>query len=281
MTALIETIAGLREALQAPRRRGETIGLVPTMGALHAGHRALIDRARAECGQVVVSLFVNPTQFNQPGDLAAYPRSLEADRRICADAEVDWLFAPSREEMYPRPASAYVEVPALAEGLCGAFRPGHFRGVGTVVAKLFLIAQPDKAYFGEKDYQQLAVIRRMARDLDFPVEIVGVETVREPDGLALSSRNRLLTSEHRRVAAAIHRGLLASQTAHAAGVTQAALLRAAALDRIAAESLLDVEYVEVVDAETLAPLKIVDRPARIAAAVRAGEVRLIDNLPLG
>ena len=280
MTETIRTIEHLRKRLGEPRRLRETIGLVPTMGALHAGHVALMDRARAENGMVAATLFVNPTQFNEAGDLDAYPRTFEADLQVCREAGVDVLFAPDEREVYPRELRTAVEVSGLDAGLCGAHRPGHFRGVATVVAKLLLMAQPDRAYFGEKDFQQLAIIRRMVADLNFPVEIVGVETVREPDGLALSSRNRLLTAGQRKSAPAIYEGLRAAAMLAAGGETDAAALRAAAVARIECEPELELEYVEIADAESLESLERLAGEARIAAAVRAGSVRLIDNLAL-
>lgn len=280
MIGVVDTVVGMRQASALGRLRGRIVGLVPTMGALHAGHRALIDRARAECNTVVASLFVNPTQFNDPSDLAAYPRTFEADRRFCEEAEVDYLFAPTAEEMYPHPLETEVRLPRLAKGLCGAGRPGHFEGVATVCTKLFGIVQPDYAYFGEKDFQQLVLIRRMVDDLNLPLEIVGVGTVREPDGLALSSRNARLTPEERRAAAAICRGLKAAQSAAASGEADAATLIAAAREPIAAEPLLRIEYLEIVDPRTLDPIASADGEARIVAAVWAGDVRLIDNMPL-
>ena len=280
MTTVIHTIAELREALAPVRRSGRGIGLVPTMGALHAGHGALIEEARVEGDEVVVSLFVNPTQFNDPGDLAAYPRTLQEDRRFCEAEDVHWLFAPSAEEMYPEPLKTQVRVADLSAGLCGAGRPGHFEGVATVCTKLFSIVQPDKAYFGEKDFQQLVVIRRLVRDLNLPLEIVGVETVREPDGLALSSRNRLLSPEQRRAALAISQSLSAAQQAARSGETDVSALRAAALGTLAQEPALQLEYLEIVDPDSLVPLDRLDGPGRVMTAVQAGEVRLIDNMPL-
>lgn len=277
MTDTIRTVEALRARMAISRMRGRTIGLVPTMGALHAGHVALMERARAETQFVVTTLFVNPTQFNEARDLEAYPRTFDADLEACEKAGVDVLFAPEAEEMYPRELLTTVEVGGLDEGLCGAHRPGHFRGVATVVAKLFLIAQPDYAYFGEKDFQQLAIVRRTVADLNFPIEVVGVETVRESDGLALSSRNRLLTPEQRRAAPAVFAGLQAAAALAESGERAASALRGAVLARIEAESELEVEYVEVVDLETLRPVEQVEGEARIAAAVRAGGVRLIDN----
>ena len=279
-TVVVETIAEMRRLAREGRQRGESVGLVPTMGALHAGHTALMARARAECGCVAVSLFVNPTQFNVAEDLAKYPRTFEADLEACREADVDWLFAPPIEEMYPGKALTTVHVDELTNGLCGAFRPGHFDAVATVVTKLLHIVEPDRAYFGEKDYQQLAVVRRMVRDLDLPVEIVGVETVREPDGLAMSSRNVRLSPEERRAAVALSRAWRAAQQAAAAGERDAEALRAEALAVLASEPLARVEYLEVMDPETLQPLARVERLARIAMAVWVGDVRLIDNAPL-
>lgn len=279
-TQVVETIAGMRRATLAPRRQGESIGLAPTMGALHAGHLSLIERARAECDRVAVSLFVNPTQFNQAADLASYPRTFEADLAACERAGVDWLFAPSAEEMYPGEPRAFVEVEKLTQGLCGAFRPGHFRGVTTVVAKLFHIVQPGRAYFGEKDFQQLAVIRRMVRDLDFPVEIAPCPIVREPDGLALSSRNARLSPEERQAAVALSHALSSAQALVAGGATDAEAIRAASRAVLEAEPLARVEYLEIVDPETLEPPARVERAVRMALAVWIGDVRLIDNAPL-
>jgi pantoate--beta-alanine ligase len=279
-TLVAETIAEMRLRSREWRRRGESVGLVPTMGALHAGHLALMERARTECDRVVVSLFVNPTQFNQAADLEKYPRTFEADLDACRDAGVDWLFAPTTQEMYPAKGVTHVEVEDLTEGLCGPFRPGHFRGVATVVAKLLHIVEPDRAYFGEKDFQQLAVIRRMVRDLDFAVKIVPVETVREPDGLAMSSRNARLSVEEREAAGALSRALRAAQQAAAGGERDAEALRGIARAELAAEPLARVEYLEIVDPETLEPLPRVESAARMAMAVWIANVRLIDNAPL-
>jgi len=252
--------------------------LVPTMGALHAGHAALIDAARARAGTsgtVIVSIFVNPTQFGPGEDLAKYPRTFEADLELCAARGADAVFAPPADEMYPAGDSTYVEETALSRGLCGAQRPGHFRGVCTVVTKLFNIIRPEAAIFGEKDYQQLAIIRRMARDLFSDVEIIGHPTVREPDGLALSSRNRYLSAEERQRAAAFPAALVtaAQESTPAQIVAQATAL-------IAQGTGSAPEYVELVDAETLEPTTALDRPAVLAAAVKIGETRLIDNVRL-
>ena len=279
-TVVADTIAEMRRQSREWRRRGESVGLVPTMGALHAGHEALMARARSECGRVVVSLFVNPAQFNQAADLEKYPRTFAADLDACRAAGVDWLFAPTAQEMYPGKPVTHVEVEELAEGLCGPFRPGHFRGVATVVAKLLHIVEPDRAYFGEKDFQQLAVIRRMVRDLDFPVEIVPVATVREPDGLAMSSRNVRLTTEERRAAASLSRALRAAQQAAAGGERNTEILREVARAELAAAPLARLEYLDIVNPETLRPLARVESEARMALAVWIGDVRLIDNAPL-
>jgi len=280
LTTVVGSIAALRRALEPVRRAGETIGLVPTMGALHAGHTKLIEQARAECDRVVVTLFVNALQFNQAEDFESYPRTLEDDLEKCSAAGVDWLFAPSHQEMYPRDPLAFVEVEQLTDGLCGAFRPGHFRGVTTVCTKLFHIAGADRAYFGEKDFQQLAVIRRMVRDLDFPLEIVGVPTVREPDGLAMSSRNARLDPAQRQAAVVLSRAMAAAEQALESGVREAKALRETALTVLEAEPLARTEYVEIVDPETLAGVERVEAEARILLAVWIGDVRLIDNAPL-
>jgi len=275
----MRTLKTIREAQLFRRNAGNPVVLVPTMGALHAGHAALIDAARARAGQsgtVVVSIFVNPTQFAPNEDFTKYPRSPEADMGLCEAHGADAVFAPDAGEMYPPGDSTFVDEGTLARGLCGASRPGHFRGVCTVVAKLFHILRPDAAIFGEKDYQQLAVIRRMARDLFFGIEIVGHPTVREPDGLAMSSRNRYLGPEERKRAAKISAALRA-----AAAKTSPEEIAAAAAQLIEQGTGAAPEYVAVVDAETLDPVTSLDRPAVLAAAVKIGETRLIDNLRLG
>lgn len=252
--------------------------LVPTMGALHEGHAALIDAARTRAGKegtVVVSIFVNPTQFAPHEDLEKYPRTLEADRALCARHGADAIFTPTAGEMYPPGDATYVEETVLTRGLCGANRPGHFRGVCTVVTKLFHLVRPDAAIFGEKDYQQLAVIRRMTRDLFFGLEVIGHPTVREADGLALSSRNRYLHPEERARARHFPAALQA-----AARESSPAQIIASATTLIAQGTGTPPEYAAVVDAETLAPLANLDRPAVLAAAVKIGETRLIDNVRL-
>ena len=272
---VVSSIEEMRTHVRLARRGGESVGLVPTMGALHDGHLELVRRSKAECARTVVTLFVNPTQFNQTSDLDAYPRSFDADLDACSSAGVDWLFAPSAEAMYPEKPRAFIEVEELSEGLCGDHRPGHFRGVATVCAKLFNAAPADRAYFGEKDYQQLAIIRRMVRDLNFPLEIIGVPTVREPDGLAMSSRNVRLSPAERQAAAVLYRALEAAQSSD----QTAARVRVDIARRIiAAEPLARIEYIEIVDSDTLAPVATVDRECRMALAAWFGQTRLIDNI---
>ena len=274
---LVATIARMRELTAAARRQSRAVACVPTMGALHAGHGALIERARAAADVVVVTIFVNPMQFDRKDDYEQYARQLDADREFCDERNVDTIFAPPAEEMYPEPSATFVEVPDLGARLCGAFRPGHFRGVATVVAKLFHIVQPDLAFFGEKDAQQLAIIRQMVRDLNFPVEIAPVPTVREPDGLALSSRNQRLTAEQRRMAPALFRALSEGRRSIAGGERQAVKVKAAALEVLESEPGIRVEYVEVVDAR-MQPVDHITGDALLMAAVWIGTTRLIDNV---
>ena len=248
------------------------------MGALHAGHGRLIEEARTQSASVVVSIFVNPTQFNQREDYARYPRPLAADLEFCAARGVDLVFAPAVEEMYPQPQVAYVEMGRIADHMEGRFRPGHFRGVATVVLKLFQIVQPDGAWFGEKDAQQLAVIRRMVADLNVPVGIVGVPTVREPDGLALSSRNRHLNEEERMIAPRIYQALRAAERAIAAGESDAEAVKRAASELLDAEPRIRIEYLEVADDAEMRPVPQIAGPVRVAAAVWLGQTRLIDNI---
>ncbi len=274
----LHTVAELRAALGPARRAGRTIGLVPTMGALHAGHEALIHAARAATDVVVVSLFVNPAQFDERADLDAYPRDRATDARKAAAAGADLLFAPDVDEVYPDGFATTVSVGGLADVLEGAQRgPGHFAGVATVVAKLFNMAAPDVAFFGQKDAQQLAVIRRLVRDLDLPVDIEAVPTVREPDGLALSSRNARLDADARRRAVGLSRGLAAAERAVADGERDPAAVRAAALAAVRDHDI-EPEYLEVVDRDTFAPLGAVNGRALVAVAARVGDTRLIDNI---
>jgi pantoate--beta-alanine ligase len=275
---LARTVAETRLAVARLRDAGKTIGFVPTMGALHAGHGRLIDVARTECGGVVVSVFVNPIQFNQQADYDRYPRTIEADLTFCEERGADVVFAPPVDEMYPRPLRTHVDVEGLTEHLCGAFRPGHFRGVATVVAKLFAIVQPDRAYFGEKDAQQLAVIRRMVADLHLPVTIVGVPTVREPSGLALSSRNQRLSEKERAIAPAIYRALRAAAAAIERGERDPQAAKCAALAELSCDARMRLEYLEIVDPEELQPVAEIAGPVLIATAVWLGETRLIDNV---
>jgi pantoate--beta-alanine ligase len=274
----VDSIQELRRILAPLRAAGKTVGLVPTMGALHAGHARLIETARRECDCVVVSVFVNPIQFDRSDDFARYPHTLESDLDFCSARGADLAFAPSAEEMYPCPQRAFVEVTRIADRLCGEFRPGHFRGVATVVLKLLNIVQPDRAYFGEKDAQQLAVIRRMAADLNVPVAIVEVPTVREADGLALSSRNQLLSPEERRVAPVVNRALRNAQALIASGETRADHIRRESLRILAEHPEVRIEYLEIVDPDEMQPVAEIKGPVRVAAAVWLGTTRLIDNL---
>jgi len=263
-----------RAALPSP------VGFAPTMGALHDGHASLVRRARNECASVVASVFVNPTQFSPNEDFGRYPRDEAADLAMLESLGVDFAFVPSVEEMYLPGATTFVDVGPLGDVLEGAARPGHFRGVATVVAMLFSLVQPDRAYFGQKDGQQSVVIRRMTRDLALPVEIVVCETVREADGLALSSRNRYLTSDERAQAPALHRALQAAATALADGERSADKLRSVMLDALAHAPLGTPDYVSIADAETLEEMSFVDRPALASLAVKFPSARLIDCQPL-
>ena len=279
MTAqVIPTIRELRRTLASVRTAGRSIGLVPTMGALHAGHGRLIETARRENACVVVSLFVNPIQFDRSDDYDRYPRSISNDVEFCSRMGVDFVFAPSIEEMYPRPQRAFVEVTEVSERLCGQFRPGHFRGVATVVLKLLNIVQPDRAYFGEKDAQQLAVIRRMTADLNLPVTIVEVPTLRESDGLALSSRNQLLSPEERRIAPVLSRALEKARDLISTGETRADGIKHESLRVLNEHPEIRVEYLEIVGPEDMQPVDEITGPARVAGAIWIGKTRLIDNI---
>jgi pantoate--beta-alanine ligase len=281
---LIESIAGLRGQLDAVRADGRSVGLVPTMGAFHEGHRSLMRAARGRDDAVVVSLFVNPLQFGPAEDLDRYPRDLAGDLAVAAAEGVDVVFAPPVREMYPgwpAPPLTTVSVAGLTDGLCGSARPGHFDGVATVVAKLFAIVGPSTAYFGKKDAQQLAVVRRMAADLCLPVEVVGCPLVREPDGLAMSSRNRNLTPAEREAATVIHRGLRAgAELVVDGGERDAGRLRRVVANVLTTEELVRLEYAEVVAADTLAPVEVLDGEVLVAVAARVGDVRLIDNMTI-
>jgi pantoate--beta-alanine ligase len=277
---VITSIPRVRDRVAEARRSdGRTrVGLVPTMGALHAGHTRLIEAARAECDLVIVSIFVNPLQFDRPEDLEKYPRALQPDVDLCSALGVDVVFAPSVAEMYPEPPDCAIDVGRVAEHLCGKFRPGHFRGVATVVMKLFQIAQPDRAYFGEKDAQQLAVIRRMVADFNVPIEIVAVPTVREPDGLALSSRNQRLQPGERRAATVLYEALKVARTQVAEGVRDAARVRQAATQVVEREPAVRLEYLEVVDPREMQPVERIEGPVIAAGAIWVGRTRLIDNV---
>jgi len=275
---LVHTIAEVRQMVARARQGGASVGLVPTMGALHAGHGALIRRACGESDFSAVSIFVNPIQFDRGDDYNRYPRTLTTDLEFCRELGADVVFAPAIREMYPATQLAFVEVPALSDRLCGAFRPGHFRGVATVVAKLLNIVQPDRAYFGEKDAQQLAVIERMVADLNLPVRIVSVPTVREADGLALSSRNQRLGVEERAVAPMLYRALQEAEAAIRSGCSSAEAVKQRARAVLEREPRIRVEYLEVVDPATLELAEPVSGPVRVLVAAWLGETRLIDNL---
>ena len=276
---IVRQLDPLRDALAELRKPGLKIGLVPTMGALHAGHMRLVEAAREQCDAVVASIFVNPTQFGEGEDLDAYPRQEAADVALLEAAGVKLLWAPAVDQVYPQGFATNVSVSGISDGLCGAARPGHFDGVATVVAKLFNQVRPDAAFFGEKDYQQLAVIRRMARDLDFTHEIVGVATVRDVDGLALSSRNAYLTAEERSNAVALPEVMREAAIAIAAGGPVAATL-ADAKARLLASGFHKVDYLELRNADTLALMDDFTKPARLLAAAHIGRTRLIDNIPV-
>jgi pantoate--beta-alanine ligase len=274
------TIAGFRAALDAVRTAGATVGFVPTMGYLHAGHGSLIERAAAECDAVALSIFVNPLQFAADEDLASYPRDLARDLALASDAGATHVLVPSVEEMYPQPVATQVSVAGVSEPMEGVLRPTHFAGVATVVAKLFAITGPCRAYFGEKDFQQLAVVRRMAADLSFPVEVVGCATVREPDGLAMSSRNVYLSATERQAALVLHHALQHGAAAIADGAEQSADVALQMAAVIRSETLAQLDYAEVVDPQTLQPAGTLTpgREVRLLVAARVGTPRLIDNL---
>ena len=278
MPEVLTTIPALRDRVAAARLAGRSIGFVPTMGALHAGHQRLIDVARAECDLVIVSIFVNPLQFDRQDDLEKYPRTLEADVELCAASGVDVVFAPPAKEMYPSPPACLVSVGRVADHLCGRFRPGHFNGVATVVMKLLQITQPDRAYFGEKDAQQLAVIRHLVSDLNVPSEIVGVPTVRDADGLAISSRNQRLQPDERRVATVLYEALQAADARISAGERDAAQVAAAARSVIERQPAVRLEYLEIVEPYEMQPVARIDGPVVAAGAIWIGTTRLIDNV---
>lgn len=273
----VKTILEVRNQVQAWKKEGYSIALVPTMGYLHEGHASLIKRATSENEKVVVSIFVNPIQFGPGEDLDSYPRDLDRDTILCESAGANLIFTPEVSEMYYVDALTNVSVNDLTNGLCGAKRPGHFDGVCTVVSKLFNIVLPDKAYFGEKDAQQLAVIKRMAHDLNFPIEIIGCPIVREEDGLAKSSRNNYLSSKERKAALILHKSLTKGKELLSAGEKSAELLKEIIKNELESEVLAKIDYIEVVDALSLTTIDIVDKPILVAIAVYIGKTRLIDN----
>jgi pantoate--beta-alanine ligase len=273
--------ASMRAWSRQQRAAGRRVAVVPTMGALHDGHRALISSAFDRADQVIVTIFVNPLQFNQTADFDSYPRPIDDDLDACSSAGVDAVYAPTAATMYPTGFQTHVVPGELADRLEGPMRPGHFRGVTTVVAKLFGATEPDVAIFGRKDYQQLAIIRRMVIDLDRDVEIVGIPIVREPDGLALSSRNVRLTDDDRAAAIVLSRALTAGRECFIGGERDAGVVRGLVAARIEAEPRAALEYVEVVDAVTLEPVARLDRSAVVLTAAWFGDVRLIDNIMLG
>ena len=274
---IIKTVEELRPIIQEWRSQGLSVGLVPTMGYLHAGHKSLIVKAVSENDRVVVSDFVNPTQFGANEDLSTYPRDLERDAAVCQEAGASLVFHPEPEEMYAPDSCTFVDMDSLTKGLCGKSRPTHFRGVCSVVCKLFHIVTPDRAYFGQKDAQQLAVIRRMVRDLNFGISIVGCPIVREADGLAMSSRNAYLGEEERKAALILHSSLALGEKMLEEGERDARKVREAILGRLNTEPLARVDYVELVDAESLEPVEKAEKPILAAIAVYIGQTRLIDN----
>jgi pantoate--beta-alanine ligase len=277
--AIARSVADLRAAIAAWRAAGETVGLVPTMGALHSAHMALVEEAQKACDRTVVTIFVNPAQFGPDEDFASYPRREARDIAMLEAAHVDLLFAPPVAEVYPDGFATTVAVTGVSEGLCGDHRPGHFDGVATVVAKLLLQSLPDVAVFGEKDYQQLQVIKRLVRDLDIPVRILPLATVREPDGLAISSRNVHLSAEERAIAPRLY-AVLTETAERIAGGAPPAEAVAAGLEALRTAGFTNVEYLEARDAETLKVAADGNRPQRVLAAAWLGETRLIDNVPV-
>jgi pantoate--beta-alanine ligase len=274
---IIETVYAMRDWSERERREGRRIALVPTMGFLHEGHLSLVRAAKKRADRVAVSIFINPTQFGPEEDFAAYPRDFERDCQLLETEKIDIVFHPALAEMYPDGAETFVEVEKLSLPLCGAMRPGHFRGVATAVAKLFNVIRPHVAIFGEKDYQQLQVIRKMVRDLSMEVEILGHPIVREADGLAMSSRNAYLTPDQRRAAVSLSRSLCKAERLVRRGETSAQSLLSLVRAELAKEPLADVEYVKLCDSETLIDIETIHRTALLALAVRFGKARLIDN----
>jgi pantoate--beta-alanine ligase len=275
---IITTISDMQSLADSLRKEGRTMGFVPTMGFLHEGHVSLMRRARKACDVVIVSIFVNPTQFGPNEDLDRYPRDVAGDSAKCESAGVDVLFMPTAAGMYPEKPSVFIAVEGISDVLEGAVRPGHFRGVATVVAKLFNIVKPHKAFFGQKDYQQCAVIRRMVKGLDMDVDVAVLPTVREPDGLAMSSRNSYLSADERRKAAVIHRALSAAEQLARTGTKEPEALKNRVQAVLREEKGIELDYIEVADHETLEPLSSVKDVMVLLVAVRIGRTRLIDNL---
>ena len=276
---LVKSIEEMKQIVKKLKKEGKSIGFVPTMGYLHEGHISLMRCSKKDNDITVVSIFVNPIQFGVNEDLDRYPRDLERDLQICKKEGVDYVFHPSVEEMYPEGFSTYVIVEGLTEGLCGAYRPGHFKGVTTVVNKLFNIVQPDRAYFGEKDYQQLKVIQRMVKDLNMNVQVIGCPIVREPDGLAMSSRNKYLSPEERKAALSLSKALFKAKELFESGETDINKIRKEMEKIILSHpEVKEVQYIEFVDAETLKPKEKLEKGTVIALAVFVGNTRLIDNI---
>ncbi|MEQ8154772.1 MAG: pantoate--beta-alanine ligase [Clostridiaceae bacterium] len=274
---IINNIAEIRKIVKKHKKEGKTVGFVPTMGFLHEGHASLIEKARKENDIVVVSIFVNPIQFGANEDLDKYPRDMERDKKLVSDMGGDYIFAPEVKEMYPEELYTYVDVEKLSEGLCGAKREGHFRGVATVVTKLFNIVSPDRAYFGQKDAQQVAVIRKMVKDLNVDVEVVSCPIIREEDGLAKSSRNTYLNSDERAAALVLSKSLEYAKKLISEGKLSTALIIESMKEFINKEPLAKVDYIEIVDRDNLNEVETIERPVLIAIAVYIGKTRLIDN----
>jgi pantoate--beta-alanine ligase len=274
---IMTTIKDIRTQVKLWKKEGLTVGFVPTMGFLHEGHQSLIERARQENDKVVVSIFVNPTQFGPNEDFEKYPRDLKRDEELCIEAGGDLIFAPQVSEMYPEVCSTFIDVEGLTSGLCGEKRPGHFRGVCTVVSKLFNIVSPDRAYFGEKDAQQLAVIKRMVKDLNFDIEIVGCPIIREEDGLAKSSRNTYLSPAERKAALVLSSSLKEAKKLLDEGEKNPAKIQEVIIRKLNNEPLAKIDYVEIVDYLSLKPADTINNPVLIALAVYIGKTRLIDN----
>jgi len=278
---IIESVQEMSRLTRELRRAGQTIGFVPTMGFLHEGHLSLVREAKKENDRVVVSIFVNPTQFGPGEDYEQYPRDLEGDAEKLRVIGIDYIFNPEVADMYPEGYNSFVEVSGITEVLCGKSRPGHFRGVTTVVTKLFNIIQPDRAYFGQKDFQQLMVIKKMVRELNIPVEVKGLPIIREEDGLARSSRNKYLDNRERAAATVLYRSLMRARELYQKGIKDTYRIKKEVVDLISSEPLARIDYVEIVDPDTLQKLDSIEDQGLVALAVYIGKTRLIDNLLLG